>query len=105
MILYLLNRPPDTNFKAPTFDNWSVWPFEYNQRLTTLCNQIVFTAEINSQLIIKNKEECIRSSDIDALIEVRYILFLIYYYMSFITYLTSLYSYQWLHLILCLTDY
>ncbi|CAB4395736.1 unnamed protein product [Rhizophagus irregularis] len=72
----LSDRPPDTNFKAPTFDNWSVWPFEYNQRLTTLCNQIVFTAEINSQmnddkskLIIKNKEECIRSSDIDALIE------------------------------------
>ncbi|RIA96021.1 hypothetical protein C1645_435804 [Glomus cerebriforme] len=62
---------------APIFDDWSIWPFEYNQRLTTLCNQIVFTAETNSQidgddksqLIVKNKEEYIRSSDIDALIE------------------------------------
>ncbi|GBB95820.1 hypothetical protein RclHR1_02620011 [Rhizophagus clarus] len=73
----LSDRPSDTNFKVPTFDNWSIWPFEYNQRLITLCNQIVFTAEINSQmndddkskLIIKNKEEYIRSNDIDSLIE------------------------------------
>ncbi len=44
-----------------------------------LCNQIVFTAETNSQtdgddksqLIIKNKEEYIRSGDVDALIEVQ----------------------------------
>lgn len=94
VILYLLNRLPDTNFKAPTFNNWSVWPFEYNQRLTTLCNQIVFTAEMNNQmndddkskLIIKNKEEYIRSSDIDALIEVCKILYLIYRYMFFNTY-------------------
>ena len=66
------------NLKAPTFDDWSIWPFEYNQRLTMLCNQIVFTAETKgqtnnddrSQLMIKNKEEYIRSSDLDALIEV-----------------------------------
>ena len=65
------------NLKAPTFDDWSIWPFEYNQRLTMLCNQIVFTAEkkrqINddrSQLMTKNKEEYIRSNDLEALIEV-----------------------------------
>ena len=65
------------NCEAPTFDNWSIWPFEYDQRLTILCNQIVFTAEtkrqINddrSQLMTKNKGEYIRPNDLEALIEV-----------------------------------
>ncbi|CAI2180050.1 19749_t:CDS:10 [Funneliformis geosporum] len=73
----LSDRPSDTDFRSPTFDDWLIWPIEYDQRLTTLCNQIVFTAEKNSQkssddksqLIIKNKEDYIRSSDVDALIE------------------------------------
>ncbi|CAG8506561.1 12867_t:CDS:10 [Funneliformis caledonium] len=73
----LSDRPSDTDFKSPTFDDWLIWPLEYDQRLTTLCNQIVFTAEKNSQEntddksqpIIKNKEDYIRSSDVDALIE------------------------------------
>ena len=62
------------NSEAPTFDNWSIWPFEYDQRLTTLCNQIVFTAEIRRQINDDRSQltEYIRSNDLDALIEVRY---------------------------------
>ncbi|KAF0470745.1 hypothetical protein F8M41_025294 [Gigaspora margarita] len=37
----LLDRLPISACNSPTFDSWAIWSFDFEQRLTTICNQLV----------------------------------------------------------------
>ncbi|CAG8737888.1 16279_t:CDS:10, partial [Dentiscutata erythropus] len=37
----ILDRLPASAITSPTFDSWTIWSFDFEQRLTTICNQLV----------------------------------------------------------------
>ncbi|CAG8507632.1 24221_t:CDS:10 [Cetraspora pellucida] len=37
----LSDRLPTSAIASPTFDSWTIWLFDFEQRLTTICNQLV----------------------------------------------------------------
>lgn len=42
---YILSRPSNLEINSPTFGSFEIWPFDFEQKVTLMCNQLVSSTD------------------------------------------------------------